>query len=51
MAQVISPPCGTEAVGSLLVGSKVGRLPGNPSLVGGVKFLPKLGGAEEGVGS
>ncbi len=51
MAQVISPSCGTEAVCSLLVGSKVGSLPGSPGLVGRVKFLSKLGGAGEGVSS
>ncbi len=32
------------------MGSKVGCLPGSPSLVGGVQFLPKLSGAREGVG-
>ncbi len=51
MAQVVSPPCGTEAVSPLLVGSKVGSLPGTPDLVGRVKFLPKLRGAGEGVGN
>ncbi len=50
MAQVVNPPSGAEAVGPLLVGSKVGRLPGSPGLVGGVKFLPKLSCAGEGVG-
>ncbi len=51
MAQVVSPSSGTEAVGPLLVGSKVGCLPGNPGLVGTVQLLPKLSGAGEGVGS
>ncbi len=51
MAQVVSPPSGAEVVGSLLVGSKVGSLPGSPGLVGRVKLLPKLSGAGEGVGS
>ncbi len=51
MAQVVSPPSGTEAVGPLLVGSKVGSLPGSPCLVSGVKLLPKLCGVGEGVGS
>ncbi len=39
-----------EAVGPLLVGSKVGSLSGSPGLVGRVKFLPKLSGAGESVG-
>jgi hypothetical protein len=50
LAQVVSPPNGTEAVGPLLVGSKVSSLLGSPDLVGRVKFLPKLSGAGEGVG-
>ncbi len=50
MAQVISPSSSMEAVGPLLVGSKVGCLPGSPGLVGGVQSLPKLSGAGEGVG-
>ncbi len=51
MAQVINPSCGTEAAGPLLVGSKVGSLSGSPGFVVTVKFLPKLGGTGEGVGS
>ncbi len=51
MAQVISPSCSTEAVGSLLVASKLGSLPGSPGLVGRVKLFLKLGGAGEGVDS
>ena len=43
LAQGISPSCGMEAAGSLLVGSTVGSLPGSPGLVGRDKFLPKLG--------
>ncbi len=39
-----------EAAGPLLVGSKIGPLPGSPSLVGGVQLLPKLSCAGEGVG-
>jgi hypothetical protein len=39
-----------EAVGPLLVGSKVGCLPGCPGLVDRVQLLPKLSGAGEGVG-
>jgi hypothetical protein len=39
-----------EAVCPLLVGSKVGCLPGSPGLVSRVRFLPKLGGAGESVG-
>ncbi len=50
MAQVVSPSSGTEAVDPLLVGSKVGCLPGSPGHVGGVQFLPKLSGTGEGVG-
>ncbi len=50
MAQIVSPSSGTEALGPLLVGSKVGCLPGSPGLIGGVQFLPKLSGAGEGVG-
>ncbi len=50
MAQVVSPSSGTEAVGPLLVGSKVGCLPGSPGLVGRVQLFPKLSGAGEGVG-
>ncbi len=50
MAQVVSPSSGLEAVGPILVGSKVGCLPGSPGLVGGVQFLPKLSGVGEGVG-
>ncbi len=50
MAPVVSPSSGTEAVGPLLVGSKVGCLPGSPGLVGRVQLIPKLSGAEEGVG-
>ncbi len=50
MAQVVSPSSGTEAVGPLLVGSKVGCLPGSPGLVGRVQLLPKLSCAGEGVG-
>ncbi len=34
MAQVVSPSSGMEAVGPLLVGSKVGCLPGSSGLVG-----------------
>ncbi len=51
MAQVVSPSSGTEAVGPLLVGSKVGCLSGSPGLVGRVQLLPKLSCAGEGVGS
>ncbi len=51
MTQVVSPSSGTEAVGPLLVGSKVGCLPGSPGLVGRVKLLPKLSCVVEGVGS
>ncbi len=50
MAQVVSPSSGTEAVGPLLVCSKIGCLPGSPGLVGRVQILPKLSGAGEGVG-
>ncbi len=50
MAQVVSPSSSTEAIGPLLVGSKVGCLPGSPGLVGRVQLLPKLSGAGEGVG-
>ncbi len=42
MAQVVSPSSSTEAVGPLLVGSKVGCLPGSPGLIGRVQLLPKL---------
>ncbi len=51
LAQVVSPPSGTETVGPLLVRSKVGSLPGSPGLIGRVKFLPNLSGGGEGVGS
>ncbi len=51
MAQVVSPSSGMEAVGPLLVGSKVGCLPGSPGLVGRVQLFPKLSGAGEVVGS
>jgi hypothetical protein len=50
LAQVVSPSSGTEAVGPLLVGSKIGCLPGRPGLVGGVRFLLKLSGVGEGIG-
>ncbi len=50
MAQVVIPSSGTEAVGPLLVGSKVSCLPGSPGLVGRVQLFPKLSGAGEGVG-
>ncbi len=50
MAQVVSPSSGAEAVGPLLVGSKVGCLPDSPGLVGRVQLLPKLRCAGEGVG-
>ncbi len=50
MAQVVSPSSGAEAVGLLLVGSKVGCLPGSSGLVGRVQLLPKLSYAGEGVG-
>ncbi len=50
MAQVVSPSSGMEAVGPLLVGSKLGCLPGSPGLVGRVQLLPKLSDAGEGVG-
>ncbi len=50
MAQVVNPSSGTEAVGPLLVGSKVGCLPGSPGLVGRVQLLPKLSCVGEGVG-
>ncbi len=49
MALVVSPSSGTKAVGPLLVGSKVGCLPGSSGLVGRVQLLPKLSYAEEGV--
>jgi hypothetical protein len=39
-----------EAVGPLLVDSKVGCLPGSPGLVSRVQLLPKLSCAGEGVG-
>jgi hypothetical protein len=48
-AEIVSPSSGTEAVSSLLVGSKVGYLPGSPGLVGRVQLLPKLSCAGEGV--
>ncbi len=51
MAQVVSPSSGTEAVGPLLVGSKVGCLQGSPGLVGRVQLLPKLSVVGEGIGS
>ncbi len=50
MAQVVSPSSGMETVGPLLVGSKVGCLPGSPGLVGRVQLPPKLSCAGEGVG-
>ncbi len=50
MAQVVSPSSGTGAVDPLLVGSKVGCLPGSPGCVGRVQLLPKLSCAREGVG-
>ncbi len=50
MAQVVSPSSGMEAVGPLLVGSKVGCLLGIPGLIGRIQFLSKLSGAGEGVG-
>ncbi len=50
MAQVVSPSSATKVVGPLLVGSKVGCLPGSPGLVGRVQLLPKLSCAGEGVG-
>ncbi len=40
-----------EVVDLLLVGSKVGCLPGSPGLVIRVQLLPQLSGAGEGVGS
>jgi hypothetical protein len=49
LAQVVSPSSSTEAVGPLLVGSKVGCLPISPGLIVGVQFLPKLNGAGDGV--
>ncbi len=39
-----------EAVGPLLVGSKIGCLPGSPGLVGRVQLLPKLSCAGESLG-
>ncbi len=51
MAQVVRPSSGTEAVGPLLVGSKVGCFQGSLGLVGRVQLLPKLSCAGEGVGS
>ncbi len=50
MARVVSPSSGTEAVGSLLVGSKVGCLPGSRSCRQG-PTPPKLSCVGEGVGS
>ncbi len=50
MAQVVGPSSCTEAVGPLLVGSKVGCPPGSPGLVGRVQLLPKFSCAGEGVG-
>ncbi len=50
MDQVVSPSSGTEVVDPLLVGSKVGCLPGSPGLVGRVQLLPKLSCVGEGVG-
>jgi hypothetical protein len=49
LAQVVSPSSGMEAVGPLLVGSKVGCLPGSLGLVCRVQLLPKLSYAGEGV--
>ncbi len=49
MTQVVSPSGGMEADGPLLVGSKIGCLPGSPGLVGRVQLLPKLSCAGEGV--
>ncbi len=40
-----------EADGPLLVGGKLGSLPGSPGLVGGVELLTKFSGVGEGVGS
>ncbi len=51
LAQVVSPSSGMKAVGSLLVGSKAGCLPGSPGLVSRVRLLPKLSCVGEGVGS
>ncbi len=51
MAQKVGASSGTDAVGPLLVGSKVGCLPGSPGLASKVQFLPKLSGVGEGVGS
>ncbi len=50
MAQVVNPSSGTEAVGPLLVSSKVGCPPGSPGLFGRVQLLPKLSCAGEGIG-
>ncbi len=50
MAQVVNPSGGPEAVGPPLVGSKIGCLPGSPSLVSRVQLLPKLSCGGEGVG-
>jgi hypothetical protein len=50
LAQVVSPFSGVEAVGPLLVGSKLGCLPGSPGLVSRVQVLPKLSSLGEGVG-
>ncbi len=50
MAQVVRSSSGKEAVGPLLLGSKVGCLPGSPGLVGRVQLLPKLSCAGEGDG-
>ncbi len=51
MAQVVSPFSGMEAFDPLIVGRKVGCLPGSLGLVSRVQLLPKLSGAGEGVGS
>jgi hypothetical protein len=50
LAQVVSPSSITEAVGPLLVGSKVSCLSDSPGLVGRVQLYPKLSRAGEGVG-
>jgi hypothetical protein len=50
LTHVVSPSSGIEVVGSLLVGSKVGYLPGSPGLVGRIQLHPKLSCAGEGVG-
>jgi hypothetical protein len=51
LAQVVSPSGGMEVVGPLLVGSKVGCLPGSSGLVNRFQLFPKLRCAGEGVGS